>query len=177
MDAGLAKIMNSSVGTSAVKALDAILKTDNTAIANSAADRLYSLLKSELRLVGSDEVLHHYDGAWTQNRGNATTSKYLSFNTSGTVVLKTIQTNSDSEHSRSIRVYEGSTTNPTVTIDSVYVNMPQNSMAEISVAINVKPNTKYYVSVFCTNANYYPQTNLDVCGKLVPFTGTVVTEV
>ena len=70
MDAGLAKLMNSSVGTSALKALDTILKTDNTTIANNAADRLFNSFKNSAKLVGSDEVMYNYTGTWTSDYGD-----------------------------------------------------------------------------------------------------------
>ena len=91
MDAGLAKVMNSSVGTSTLKALDAILKTDNTAIANNAADKLYNLFKSNVKLVGSDNVMFSYSGTWANRQYDTSigtlycTSNLITFDTSGTV--------------------------------------------------------------------------------------------
>ncbi len=59
MSGMLAKVMNSTVGTSNFKSLDVAL-----------TERIYDKLNSETRLVGSDNVLYYYDGTWTEVDGD-----------------------------------------------------------------------------------------------------------
>jgi hypothetical protein len=176
MDAGLAKVMNSSVGTSAVKALDTLLKTDNTTIANNAADRLFNSLKNSAKLVGSDEVMFVYSGDWVDDNSfggsfnGCRTSSFIQFDTSGTVVFKTIQTGNRTDgnkHTFNLRAYDASGNQ----IRNVRADLSNGTTAEIQLSMNVTAGAKYKIGIGCYNTGY-PAQFLDVCGTMVLFSAT-----
>ena len=183
MDAGLAKLLNSSVGTSTLKALDAILKTDNTTIANNAADRIFNNLKNSTKLVGSDDVLFAYNGSWTalsassdawygsKYSGSATRS-YLQFNTSGTVTLKTTQKGTDSDGPQNYKYRVTDSAGNVITEGSAAI--AYESTAEISCNVNVTAGTKYkFEIVGHVDGGYNNEENLLVCGKTIMFAPSV----
>lgn len=157
MSAIIAKLMNSTVGTSSTKALDAILKTDNTAIANNAADRLYNAINNSVKLVGSDETILAYDGGWaTYTPSNSKfsgrqTSSYMTFGKSGVVRFKTVQkgSRSDATHTFYLIICNSSGTE----IGRTEVSLGMDAVAEISCEINVTAGTKYQVKLECYNTS------------------------
>lgn len=176
MDAGLAKVMNSSVGTSALKALDTILKTDNTTIANNAADRLYNKLMNNVKLIGSDELMYHYKGTWTGTPQYKYSETAITFDKSGTVVFKTRQLNLDTSTTKYcyLAVNGGASgSNRIVSTGNVYV--PSGATVELSLAVNVTAGTKYYVEIF-GHGDFGVTGYVDVCGTLSPWGGVTVTE-
>ena len=184
MDAGLAKIMNSSVGSSALKALDTILKTDNTTIANNAADRIFNNLKNSTKLVGSDDVLFTYSGEWTRLKASESawygdsfdgyeTTSYIQFNTSGTVSLKTTQTNGrdDGTSDFKYRVYDSA---GNVLVNKRIYDIASSSTVEFTIDINVTSGTKYKFAIVA-ESGASASTNLNVCGKTILFGPTITT--
>lgn len=181
MDAGLAKVMNSSVGTSTLKALDAILKTDNTAIANNAADRLFNSLKNSAKLIGSDDVMFTYSGEWTYGSGSGNNpifgsgfnhylaNSFVQFDTSGAVTIKTVQTGArtDAKHTFYLRVYDSSGNQITTTAG----NLANGTTAEIKLDFNVTAGSKYKFAIGGYNVGSLSP-NLNVCGKTVIFGAT-----
>ena len=181
MSAIVAKVMNSTVGTSAVKALDTILKESDaanveklntymTTIANNAADRLYNKLKSDVRLVGSDEVLFKYNGTWslTSNDRYLTTTQGVSFSHSGTVIAKTVQ-NSDRENQFTVftKGADGSTTELAVETND---QTDEWGYVEISASFNVVPGQLYYFKIYTYETNGIK--SLDLCATPYPFGAT-----
>ena len=189
MDAGLAKVLNSSVGTSTLKALDTILKesdatnvtalkTQMTTSANAAADRLFNSLKSSAKLVGSDDVMFTYLGGWTyDSSGNDfgssfyayKTNSFVQFDTSGTVIIKTVQSGqrNDSPHTFYMRAYDASGNQ----VKTVQANLLYNTTGEIKLSLNVTAGSKYrFVIGWYNYGNGSP--NLDVCGTMVMFGAT-----
>lgn len=182
MDAGLAKTLNSSVGTSTLKSLDTILKTDNTTIANNAADRLFNSLKNSSKLVGSDDVLFAYSGGWTFTNGDSDTdfgrnydyyktNSFIQIGSSGAVTFKTTQLGMDATNGTmpvQLRVYDSSG----ATVGNIVTEIPQGVSAEVSVSVNVTANAKYKVAIaFYNGGNAH--TNLTVCGKTIILAPTV----
>ena len=183
MDAGLAKVLNSTIGTSAVKALDTLMKESDTAnveklngymttIANNAADRLYNKLKADVKLVGSDEVILHYDGGWKEgsNAKYRVTTQGVSFSHNGAIIAKTFQSNSGSgEKNYRLNAYAGSATGATIAA-SGNVSVPSGQSVEISIAFNVAVGTKYYIELYSSDTA--PADTVDFCGTLVQFSPT-----
>ena len=178
MSAILAKILNSTVGSSTITPLDTLLGT----VANNAADRLYTKLKADVKLVGSEEVLYNYTGGWTSYNVNSTgkwlgfdnerrMNKYISFSSSGTVVLKPTIVNSNSAStSYLVEVRNSSGT----AVFSQYFALVANTTAAISVPINVVAGTKYMMAIG-SNSNISNVTNLNACATPVQF-GVTTTE-
>lgn len=185
MSAIVAKVMNSTVGTSTVKPLDTILKESDaanveklntymTTIANNAADRLYNKLKSDVRLVGSDEVILRYDGTWSASTNGAyqRTSQGVTFSHNGTVVAKTLQScpgNTDDVYTFSIAVYKESTSGARY-VQSPEVSIPVGQFAEISIAFNVTVGTKYYIEIYSSEND--ANRNVDFCASFSQFSPT-----
>ena len=190
MDAGLAKVVNSTVGTSTVKALDTILKesdttnvnalkTQMTTSGNAAADRLYDKLKASAKLVGSDDVMFTYTGEWTGASGSNSefgsafndykTKSFISFDTTGTVVIKTRQQGkrSDYPHTYYIRAYDASGNQ----VKTAEGSLPYNTTGDIMLSLNVTAGSKYKFVISGYNSGY-PSQNLDVCGKIMIFGAT-----
>lgn len=181
MDAGLAKVLNSTIGTSAVKALDTLMKESDTAnveklngymttIANNAADRLYNKLKSEVRLVGSDEVLIRYTGGWTLSGSDRylKTAKGVSFSHAGTVVAKTVQY---AEKNNTLNVYKDSSFAQTSLIATEFNRIVDGGgNVEICASFNVVPGTVYYFEVYCYDKGM--EESLDLCATPYPFGAT-----
>ena len=169
MDAGLAKTLNSSVGTSALKALDTILKTDNTTIANNAVDRLFNNLVASSKLVGSDDVMYVYSGTWTSdNSKEYKTSYFIQFDKSGSVTIKTTQNASSfSMGDRALYVYDSNGT----TIAQAGATLSEGMTVELSCSINVTAGSKYKFSVY--DKNGYANHNVRVCGKTIMFAPTI----
>ena len=172
MDAGLAKLMNSSVGTSALKALDTILKTDNTTIANNAADRLINSLKNSTKLVGSDEVLFSYEGQWTPTdeitgcANGYKSSSFIKFDTSGTVTIKTLQTGGRSNNKEEYRIKAIDSSGNQIKF--VSAELDYGATGYIELELNVTAGSKYKFVV--ANGNYsVVEPNLLVCGKTIMF--------
>jgi hypothetical protein len=171
MSAIIAKLLNSTVGTSSTKALDTILKTDNTTIANNAADRLYGLFNNNAKLVAADEILYVYSGTWSSNDSSifgsqATgykTLNYISFDKSGTVRLVFSHKNtSSSETSAYLRVYDGSGSQ----IATITEYVKANTSVEVSLDVNVTAGSKYKVAVGYSNS-VGGSSNLRVCAKTI----------
>lgn len=183
MSAIVAKVMNSTVGTSTVKALDTILKESDaanveklntymTTIANNAADRLYNKLKSDVRLVGSDEVIFHYTGGWKDkaNDNYVLTTNGVSFSHSGTVIAKTLQYGTeDYGFEYEMTVYEDSSDGTNIA-ESGRIFIPEKQTAEISIAFNVTAGKKYYIELYCDDGNH--NLYVDFCGSLEQFSPT-----
>ena len=119
MDAGLAKVLNSTVGTSTMKSLDKVL-LDN------------------VKLIGSDEVLLVYDGGWTyqaiEGTGYNISSKKIEFQAEGSVIFKGLIkniTNGTNTWSMSVR-----NTNQGV-LDIETVTIPGQTQVELSFPLNV----------------------------------------
>lgn len=181
MSAIVAKVMNSTVGTSTVKALDTILKESDaanveklntymTTIANNAADRLYNKLKSDVRLVGSDEVLLRYTGGWnlTGNDRYLKTAKGVSFSHAGTVVAKTVQY---SVRNNTLNVYNSSDFQSANLIASGQNRIVSGGGdVEICVSFNVVPGTVYYFEIYCYDKGM--EESLDLCATPYPFAAT-----
>lgn len=182
-EAIVAKVMNSTVGTSTLKPLDTLIKESDaanveklntymTTIANNAADRLYNKLKADVKLVGSDEVILHYSGGWKDgsNTKYRVTTQGVSFSHNGAVIAKTFQSNSSSEGKNyRINVYAGSSSGTPINASgNVYI--PSEQAAEISVAFNVAVGTKYYVELYSSDTA--PSDTVDFCGTLVQFSPT-----
>ena len=184
MSAIVAKVMNSTVGTSTVKALDTILKESDaanveklntymTTIANNAADRLYNKLKTDVKLVGSDEVIYHYSGTWKllSNESYLQTTQGVSFSHNGTVKLKTVQCNESSGSNKyEISVYKDSTSNSRYAQTGI-VTVPAYQTVEMSLSFNVTAGTKYYIEIY-SNLDDGQTRDLDFCGSLSQFSPT-----
>lgn len=182
MDAGLAKLMNSSVGTSALKALDTILKTDNTTIATNAADKLFNSFKNSAKLVGSDEVMYNYTGTWSYGYGNQVqggfgesdyayiANSFIKFDTSGTVIIKTLQTARSSTYVGTYYLRVIDDKGVTIGTSSAYV--PVDAEVEISYSLNVTAGAKYKI-VLAGSSHNSPDDNFVVCGKTMLLGATV----
>ena len=152
MDAGLAKVLNSTIGTSAVKALDTLMKESDTAnveklngymttIANNAADRLYNKLKADVKLVGSDEVLGKYDGTWGESNNRVVwTTKAVVFSHGGTVIAKTIQKSTDGHN---ISVYKGASVSTNAIATASHTKVTESYDVELSTSFNVDAGQVY----------------------------------
>ena len=180
MDAGLAKVMNSTVGTSAVKALDTIIKESDTAnveklntymttIANNAADRLYNKLKADVRLVGSDEVLGKYDGTWEESNNRAAwTTKAVVFSHGGTVIAKTVQRSTDGH---SLYVYKGANINTSLIGTATHSKVTDSYDIELSTSFNVEAGQVYCFKIESNGTT--PRQNLEFCATPYSLSPTV----
>ena len=168
MDAGLAKALNSSIGTSDFKSLDKIFEDG-------------------MRLVASEDVIYKYDGAFTTRYAGygdwrTTADSYITFDKPGTVYIKTEQYlyasgETSKPGSAKIMVLNES--------GDVIAEMPDNVMPKVDgtvtiyMEMNVVPGTKYRVALKCSNGENwgaYLAGNFSVCGKTVLF-GANVTKV
>ena len=171
MSAIIAKLLNSTVGTSSIKALDTILKADNTTIANNAADRLYGFFNNNAKLVAADEVLYVYSGTWNSSDtsifGSGTsghkTNSYMSFDKSGTVrFVFSHSSTTGSETSAYLRVYDGSGSQ----VATVREAVKGNSSVEVSLNVNVTAGSKYKVAIGYSNSTG-GSSNVRVCAKTI----------
>jgi hypothetical protein len=163
MDAGLAKVLNSTVGTSTLKALDQIF-FDN------------------VKLIASDEVLYKYSGGWTNkqittaDRGNDSTENPIIFDTSGTVIFKTVVENYNGTGSTSISITVKDSAGNTKGSASGTVVMTSESSKkveyEISCIVNVTAGETF--TVHTTSSDPYAKTaprNVYICARPVLMTG------
>ena len=173
MDAGLAKILNSTVGTNNIKSLDKIF-TDS------------------IRLVGSEDVMYVYDGAFTSRYqaeylvNTLTANQYITFDTPGAVRLKTeqiIYANSDANagEGKPVKIGLQVLNESGTVIASAETAYTSTSMVaiELWVDLNVVPGTKYKLRL--TSRSFgestwasYMSKKVSVCGKAVLF-GAKVT--
>ena len=173
MDAGLAKVMNSSVGSSALKALDTILKTDNTTIANNAADRLFNSLKNSVKLVASDETMFAYNGTWGhfnidgKEFTNKGTLQFMQFDKSGTVRFALVFTNEHSSASYEQAIYVVDSSHKTIAKSDLITVAPKTTVL-IWVDANVVAGGKYKCAF--ENSSYLQV--LNVCATPVLFGAT-----
>lgn len=157
MDAGLAKVLNSTVGTDEFKALDKVF-SDNA------------------RLVGSDDVMYHYDGEFTYDTPSLywkgiITSSYITFDKSGSVKIKTTQRGRRSDYPHTYDVYFINEAGATLV--SVSQSIVYDGIAEISLSANVTAGAKYKVRINCYDAGDSPSPDIDVCGKIILFGANV----
>ena len=164
MSGMLAKVINSSVGTSSFKSLDEVLL-------------------SKVRLVGSDDAFFAYNGAWTNNTDAYTkyTSSYITFDISGTVNFKvffstyTSAGGADKRTDMSITVKDSAGTTIAETETTVWTtdNAADNTEYELAVAVNVTAGTKYRIQTKSSNSSTYVNapTELVVCATPVFSTG------
>lgn len=180
MSAILAKILNSTVGTSSLKALDTILKADNTTIANNAADRLFNSLKSSSTLVGSDDVMFKYNGGWgSKATGQAgfnsditskIASSFIQFGASGTVIIKCLFRNASSYGQDCyIRVLNASGG----VVDTVEHDVEEGATVEISMNLNVTAGTKYKLVLAGTGGTDRADGEPMICGKTMVLGATI----
>lgn len=182
MSAILAKILNSTVGTSSLKALDTILKTDNTTIANNAADRLFNSLKNSAKLVGSDDVMFNYTGTWSRGYGDKlpdygfgendylyVADSFIQFDTSGTVIIKTQQTHGSTSDQTYYLIVVDANKNK---IGEAREDVDSYANFELSYALNVTKGTKYKIVLVNDNGGYLTG-NFEVCGKTMLLGATV----
>jgi hypothetical protein len=159
MSGMLAKVINSSVGTSDFKSLDEVLL-------------------SKIRLIGSDDVFFSYDGEWVTENSDYTyrTSSYITFDTDGAVKFKTYfsdySTNGvDKTTTMTIAVED--VTGTTIEASSTAIYLDDNAAAtsdyELSVAVNVTKGSKYKVRLSSSNTSSYkrPSGKLTVCATPV----------
>lgn len=160
MDAGLAKVVNSTMGTSNFKPLDKIF-SDNA------------------KLVGSDEVMFDYTGEWTEVKdggggfnssiyGTMTTS-FIQFDKSGTVIIKTRQKNAGtSDMTYYIRVDDSNGN----TVATGSYKVVQGATVDLLLSLNVTSGVRYKVAVGVYNSGNVARV-FSVCGKTILFGATV----
>lgn len=183
MSAILAKILNSTVGSSTITPLDTLLGT----VANNAADRLYTKLKADVKLVGSDDVLYTYTGGYTHysdysgNKGDSwmgaafecRMSSYISFSASGTVTVKlSVRNTQGASMSSRLQVRNSSG----VIIYDDYFSCSGNSATTFSFDMNVTAGTKYMIGYAndsgAASSSYVKPVTLDICATPVLFGAT-----
>lgn len=174
MDAGLAKVLNSTVGTSNIKSLDKIF-SDN------------------IRLVGSEDVMYVYDGTFKATlqeeyaANTLTSNQYITFDTPGAVRIKTEQTlytNSDANASAGkpveITLFVLNQSGTVIASAKTGYISVSGTVVELWVDINVIPGEKYKIKIsgraFGEEATWtqYMSKNFAVCGKTL-FFGAKVT--
>lgn len=168
----LAKILNSTVGSGAITPLDTLLGT----IANNAADRLYTKLKADVKLVGSEDVLYSYTGGWTDYGINSSgkwtgyeyekrTSNYMSFSAGGSVTITVNVSNSTpSSQFHHIEVQNSSGTK----VAEYDFSIAASSSAVVSLSVNVATGDKYKLTVARNNGT--PSISyMNVCATPVLF--------
>lgn len=169
MSALLAKVLNSSVGTSTITALDKLLEV----VANNAADRVVNSLKSSVKIIASDETLLSYSGEWQSDYSSSTayyiTKNYVKFDCDGVVRVKTVQsggTINSSPYQYTIKVTDSSGTevgsSPTVSLST-------SANAEIYIDVNVKAGVGYKVSIKKVADSTFPNRNVTFGGRPVLF--------
>lgn len=166
MDAGLAKVINSTIGTGNFKPLDKVF-ADN------------------IKLVASEEVMYTYDGTFTfksqdsYNHGAITADKYITINTPGAVYIKTTQTvykagSNGTPTSVQLQVLDES--GSIINSDSAGGTSSDGTIVEIFVPINVVSGKKYKIKMTAAGGNNStPAYNFSVCGKTVFFGATVTS--
>lgn len=147
--------LNSTVGTTGYKPLDKII-LDN------------------VRLIATDDVLFAYDGEWVLGGDSVyaygqhgyKTSSFITFDTAGTVRFMTTQRGygQSSAQSYTIRVYDSSDT----VVAYYSADIPYQTVAELSIDINVTAGSKYKFSCSCSQNYSAPAKSLNVCGTPVP---------
>lgn len=164
MSGMLAKVINSSVGTSDFKSLD-------------------EQLLSKVRLVGSDDVFFAYDGGWTDSADSYTryTTSYIKFDTEGTVNFKvffsryTTTTGVDKKTNITLTVKDGNGTVVAEAVTSVQMtdNAAYDNDYELSVAVNVTKGSKFRIQTDSSNDSSYLKapTVLAVCATPMFSTG------
>ena len=168
MDAGLAKVLNSTIGTTNFKSLNKIFEDG-------------------VRLVASEDVMYKYDGAFTTSKPayadwRTTANSYITFDKPGTVYIKTEQyLYADATNTKpgAVKIMVLNESGVVITETPDYVGTKVDGTVSIYLEMNVVPGTKYKISLGCNNGeNFgaYPTGNFSVCGKTVLF-GANVTKV
>lgn len=174
MSALLAKVLNSSVGTSTLKPLDKLLET----VANNAADKLFNSLKNSVTVISSDETMLSYNGAWENAAASGSfigyqTTNYIKFDCNGVVRLKTVQKGNRTDYNHTYDIYVYDETGATVATTSM--GIAYGATAEISVDFNVSSSKKYKVKIMCYNTGS-PTKNITFNGRPILFSaGAIVT--
>lgn len=163
MSGMLAKVLNSTVGTNNFKSLD-------VAMTEKICDRL----KSETRLIGSDDVLYVYDGQWKRTDDDpdtgykGKTTDGFTFSHSGLALFKTTQLQEEGVDWYMYVYCDG------VRIEKV--NIPEDDVEvdlyfDIVIPVAVEAGKTY--SVFISGYEEAPSANLSVCATPVMFAPTV----
>lgn len=173
MDAGLAKVINSTVGTGNFKSFD-------------------KLLFDSARLVASEDVMYEYDetftlkevntnqeGAGTPSKGVITADKYITFDMAGTVYIKTQQTiyntASANKPSRVVLSVLNESGNVITSLDTGGTELTSTKVT-MFLELNVVPGAKYKIKMEGYNFYQgYPKQKFSVCGKPVLFAAKVTT--
>lgn len=165
MSGMLAKVLNSTVGTSSFKSLDEVLPS-----------KIYDKFKADVGLVGSEKVLYTYGGAWTAlensdsyRRQQASTK--IKFGCGGVVLFKTVQALKTSQGEIRIEIKNNAGT----VLKSATYTLPASTSdlteVELSCPFNVTAGTEYTVLLLKYGSN--PTTNFHVCAEPVMFCPTV----
>lgn len=165
MSGMLAKVMNSTVGTSDFKSLDVAL-----------TEKIYNKFNSETRLIGSDDVLYYYEGDWTKTDGvpldsySGYTSGEFTFSHSGVVFFKTLQSHDGSSNWR-MEVYGDD--GEEVGGESINNNdfTTETAFFEIIAPIQVEAGKAYSVLISSNDARV--DRNLSLCATPVICAPTV----
>lgn len=173
MDAGLAKVINSTVGTGNFKSLDKVLFDGARLVASE--DVMYEYDKTFTK----KEVSTNSEGAGTPAKGVLTADKYITFDMAGTVYIKTQQTiYSTASANKPARVVLSVLNESGTVITSVDTGETELTSAVMTMflELNVTPGTKYKIKM--EGYRYYqayPIQKFSVCGKPVLFGATVST--
>lgn len=161
MSGMLAKVMNSTVGTSDFKSLDVAI-----------SDNLYSKLKSGVRLIGSDDVLCQYAGTWSTSDSGSyegfITNEFM-FSHSGVVTFKTKQSG---DARWRMQIYVATKTDP---LREEYVfkgDYPDDEPFTLSATVTVVAGERYSVRITNTGSLSMDE-NLTICATPVMFAPTV----
>lgn len=174
MDAGLAKVLNSTVGTSDLKSLDKIFE-------------------DSMRLIGSEDVMYVYTGTFTETAqeeyvlNTLIANQYITFDTPGTVRIKTEQmlypntdANASAGCSTQISLSVLNESGNVITSISTPTGGTTAVLTELYVDINVVPGEKYKIKIggraFWNDGAWkkYMRKTFSVCGKTI-FFGAKVT--
>jgi hypothetical protein len=154
MSGMLAKVMNSTVGTSNFKSLD---------------EAVYNRFKNDVRLVGAEEVLFSYDGGWTELSDIPTTSyrgyittKSIKFSHSGTVIFKTTQPHPESSTVTYVITIRDSSGNNLKQISNEVEGSGEAYDLDITMAFNVTAGTPYKIILSRTSTKPKNQ-DLKIC--------------
>lgn len=162
MSGMLAKVINSSVGTSSFKSLDEVLL-------------------SKIRLVGSDDVFFSYEGDWSNVNDAYTkeTTSYIVFDTDGTVNFKTFfNTYSNTgDKATVVKLMVLNSSGSTIaSVEKGVVTKADEENAshyELSVPVNVTKGAKYKVRTSSSSSSSYLKAPMSaaVCATPVFTTG------
>lgn len=166
MSGMLAKVMNSTVGTSNFRSLD-----------EAIADKVHDKLSSSVRFIGSDNVLCHYTGTWSTKNGEPTSSyegfstQEITFSHSGVVIFKTTQTANEEPWTMYVRDVN---TNADVGKSTpAYDDLSVGVSFDMTVLATVEAGKPYIVIISNKDAPAERQMNLTICATPVMFAPTV----